>query len=53
MYNQSEYSFKRTIISGNRITIPTVVMREWDLSNGDEIQVIFRKIPKHLQGIVL
>jgi len=48
-----EYNFKRTIISGNRITVPDAIVKEWNLKMGDEIQVVFKKIPKSLQGIVI
>jgi len=48
-----EYTFKRTLISGNRITVPKIVLEEWFLSEGDIVSVTFKKIPKSLQGIVL
>lgn len=50
---QSEYTFKRKIISDGRITVPKVVLDEWELSHGDEIIVTFRKTTKKVQGIVI
>lgn len=50
---QSEYTFKRKIISDGRVTIPKVVIDEWGLSHGDEIIVTFKKPTKEIQGIVI
>ena len=50
---QSEYTFTRKIISGNRVTVPKVVTDQWRLSNGDEIIVTFKLKSKNVKGIVI
>ena len=53
VHTQSEYIFTRNVISGGRVTVPKVVLDEWGLSSGDKIVVVFKKIQKNLNGIVI
>ena len=53
MYKALEYTFKRKVISGRRVTVPKIVLDQLDLSVGDTVSVTFRKVNKDLRGIVL
>ena len=50
---QSEYTFTRKIISGGRVTVPSDVIREFGLSDGDKLIVTFKKPSKNIIGRVI
>lgn len=50
---QNEYTFTRKIISGGRVTIPSDVIREFGLTDGDELLVTFKKPVKSIKGRVI
>lgn len=50
---QLEYTFTRKIISGGRVTVPSDVIREFGLTDGDKLIVTFKKPVKEIKGIVV
>ena len=46
-------TFKASIISGKRITIPDYVFRKYYLNIGDVLQVTIRKPIKHMKDVIL
>ncbi len=53
MYDSISYTFPCTIISGNRVTIPSSVMNAKGWKVGDEILVKFDSIKTPIKGIVI
>lgn len=53
MYFPISYSFPRSIIEGNRVTIPHDVMKANGWNVGTEIIVTFEPKQKEIKGIVI
>ena len=53
MYYNNKYTFTRTIISGGRVTVPKVVLKELNVKEGGELKVTFELNEKEIKGIVL
>ena len=53
MTQQTEYSFRAKIISGNRVTIPDFIMRQWEINVGDTIYITVKKAIKDIQNVVI
>jgi len=50
---QSKYTFKCKVISGNRITIPDAVIREWGVQKGQVLKITFELDKPDIKGIVI
>ena len=50
---QSKYIFKCNVISGNRITIPKSLIKEWNVQNGQVLKITFELDKPNLKGIVI
>jgi len=50
---QSKYIFKCSVISGNRITIPTSLIKEWNVQKGQVLKITFELDKPDLKGIVI
>ena len=53
MYFPQQYQFERSIIDGNRVTIPNDVMKSNKWKIGDKIIVTFEPEKKEIKGIVI
>ena len=51
MSNESDWHAK--IISKNRITIPDMIVREWQLEVGDIVQVNIRRPQKQTRDVII
>lgn len=49
----TEYDWHAKLISRNRITIPDMIVREWDLKEGDTIPIIARRPTKVIRDVIL
>lgn len=53
MYFPQKYQFERSIIDGNRVTIPNDVMKSNKWKVGMIIVVTFEPLQKKIKGIVI
>ncbi len=49
----NEYEWKAKIISSSRITIPDMIIKQWALSEGDEIQMSAKRPVKQMRDVIL
>ena len=49
----NEYEWHAKIISRNRITIPDMVIKQWNLQEGDMIQIIAKRFTKPMRDVII
>ncbi len=48
-----EYEWHAKIISGNRVTIPDLVIKQWGLRAGDVIQITAKRPVKPTRDVII
>ena len=49
--NPKEYNFKAKIKTGHRITVPSFIIKDWELVENDEIYVTVTKVSKSIADV--